>query len=119
MCLFAWGCTDIRNHAKYLSGITGWDMNVDELYKTGERIMNLRQIFNIREGINQLERKIPKRMIGRPPLNDGKTKDIVLDWDTMLKEFYKEMDWDLKTSKPSKKKLRELGLGWAIKNTCL
>ena len=114
MCLFAWGCTDIRNHAKYLKAITGWDIDVGELLKTGERIMNIRQVFNIREGINQLEYKIPGRMLGRPPLHDGKTKGISLDWEKMVEEFYMEMNWDLKTSRPSKQKLEELSLGWVI-----
>ena len=116
MCLFAWGCTDIRNHAKYLSAITGWDIDAGELYKTGERIMNLRQAFNLREGINQLEYKIPGRMLGRPPLADGKTKGVSLDWEAMVKEYYSEMDWDLKTSRPSKDKLKELGIEWVIKD---
>jgi aldehyde:ferredoxin oxidoreductase len=116
MCLFAWGCTDIRNHAKYLGAITGWDITVDELCKTGERIMNLRQAFNLREGKNQLEYKIPLRMLGKPPLPGGHTKGIELDWDKMVKEFYHEMDWDLKTSRPSREKLKELKLDWLIKD---
>ena len=110
MCLFAWGCTDIRNHAKYLKGLTGWDIDVMEIVQTGERIMNLRQLFNLREGINQLDYKIPDRMLGRPPLPDGKTRGISLDWENMVEEFYKEMDWDMKTSRPSSKKLKQLGL---------
>ena len=112
MCLFAWGCTDIRNHVKYLRGLTGWDIDIAELVLTGERIMNLRQLFNLREGINQLDYKIPGRMLGRPPLPDGKTKGISLDWENMTEEFYREMDWDLKTSKPSNRKLKQLDLDW-------
>jgi aldehyde:ferredoxin oxidoreductase len=114
MCLFAWGCTGMRNHTKYLSAITGWDIDESELLKTGERIMNLRQVFNIREGINQLNFKIPERMLGRPPLHDGKTKDISLEWEEMVEEYYNEMDWDKTTSKPNKDKLEELDLGWTI-----
>jgi aldehyde:ferredoxin oxidoreductase len=116
MCLFAWGCTDIRNHASYLSAITGWDIDVSELLKTGERIMNMRQAFNIREGFNQLEYEIPGRMLGRPPLTDGKTKGITLDWEEMIEEYYSEMDWDIQTSKPNKRKLIELDLEWLIKD---
>jgi aldehyde:ferredoxin oxidoreductase len=116
MCLFAWGCTDIRNHARYLSAITGWEISVQELVKTGERIMNLRQAFNLREGINQLDYKIPGRMLGRPPLPGGKTQGISLDWEHMVSEYYEEMDWDIKTSKPSVKKLEELDLGWLVKD---
>lgn len=116
MCWFAWGCTEIKNHIGCLKAVTGWDIQIDELYKTGERIMNMRQLFNLREGINQFDRKIPGRILGRPPLHDGLTKDIVIDWDTMLKEFYDELDWDLEKSIPSKKKMKELDLDWVIKD---
>jgi aldehyde:ferredoxin oxidoreductase len=90
-------------------------VDIYELNITGERIMNLRQAFNLREGLNQLNFKVPGRIIGKPPLSDGKTKGIVLDYDNMVMEFYKEMDWDLKTSKPSKTKLSELDLDWLVK----
>jgi aldehyde:ferredoxin oxidoreductase len=116
LCMFAWGSTDLAVHPKYLSAITGFDIDLNEFVKTGERIMNLRQVFNLREGINQLEWKIPERLLGKPPLYDGVTKGIVLDWDTMLKEYYNELDWDLKTSKPSKEKLKELDLEWVLKD---
>jgi aldehyde:ferredoxin oxidoreductase len=116
MCIFAWGCTDIRNHVKYLSGITGWNMDVSELLKAGERIMNLRQAFNIREGINQLDFKIPGRMLGRPPLGSGKTKDISLDWEKMVEEYLEEMNWDKTTCRPAKEKLEELDLEWISKD---
>ena len=114
ICWFAFQSTDFTTHMKYLSAITGWDIDIEEYHTTGERIMNLRQAFNLREGINQLDYKIPKRMLGIPPLKEGKTKGITLDFDLMTKEFYEEMDWDLKTSRPSKNKLKELGLNWLI-----
>jgi len=116
MCWFAFQSTDFATHMKYLSAITGWDIDVEGYNTIGERIMNLRQAFNLREGINQLDYKIPKRMLGMPPLKEGKTKDITLDFDLMTKEFYEEMDWDLKTSRPSKSKLKKLGLDWLIKD---
>jgi aldehyde:ferredoxin oxidoreductase len=116
MCLFAWGCTDITNHAKYLRGITGWDIDAAELLKTGERIMNLRQAFNLREGVNQLEYKIPDRMLGRPPLEGGKTEGVSLDWEAMVGEYLDEMSWDRTSCKPSKQKLSELDLEWLIKD---
>jgi len=116
MCMFSSGCTDIRNLAKIFEATTGFNTDINELNLAGERIMNLRQAFNLREGINQLKFKVPDRIIGKPPLSDGKTKGVVLDYNNMVTEFYNEMDWDLKTSKPSKAKLRELGLDWLVKD---
>ncbi|GAI58972.1 unnamed protein product, partial [marine sediment metagenome] len=46
---------------EFMSAVTGWDMTMGELLKTGERISNLRQAFNIREGLNPLQFKVPDR----------------------------------------------------------
>jgi aldehyde:ferredoxin oxidoreductase len=96
--------------AEFMRAVTGWDVTNDELIKTGERIANIRQAFNIREGINPLHFKIPNRVLGKPPQDVGPLAGITIDKDTLVKEYLAEMDWDLETSKPSKKKLKELGL---------
>jgi aldehyde:ferredoxin oxidoreductase len=116
MCIFAYQSTDIDTHLKYFCAVTGWDIDTNELNTTGERIMNLRQAFNLREGINQMDFNIPGRILGKTREDDSKKWNNVIDYPLMVEEFYKEMDWDLKTSKPSKKKLLELDLGWLIKD---
>ena len=95
---------------EFLNAITGWDVTVDELVKTGERISNLRHAFNLREGLNPLQFKVPERLLGRPPQKEGPVAGITVDENTMVKEYLAVMDWDAKTTKPSKKKLEELGL---------
>jgi len=93
-----------------MSAVTGWDVTTDELIKTGERIANIRQAFNIREGLNPLKFKVPDRVLGRPPKKEGPLAGITIDEDTLIKEYLTAMDWDPKTAKPSRKKLQELGL---------
>ena len=111
VCLFVyWAFPSVDPIAEFMSAITGWDITNDELLKTGERISNLRQAFNIREGLNPLEYKVSGRVIGKPPLKEGPTAGVTVDEDTMIKEYFNAMDWDLKTAKPSKNKLLELGL---------
>ncbi|MBA7475472.1 putative oxidoreductase YdhV [subsurface metagenome] len=95
---------------EFMSAVTGWDVTIGELLKTGERISNLRQAFNIREGLNPLQFKVPDRVLGRPPQKEGPVAGVTVDEDTMVKEYLAAMDWDTKTAKPSKKKLQELGL---------
>jgi aldehyde:ferredoxin oxidoreductase len=111
MCLFVfWAFPNIDPIAEFMRSVTGWDITDDELLKTGERISNIRQAFNIREGLNPLEFKVPDRVLGKPPLKEGPVAGVTVDEDTMIKEYLTAMDWDLKTAKPSKKKLLELGL---------
>ena len=115
-CIFAQGGTFARTHPKYLSAITGWDINMAEFLLIGERVINLRQAFNIREGANPNKYKISNRILGIPPVKDGNIANITIDYKTIVEEFYKEMDWDIETAKPSGKKLKELNLDWTIKD---
>jgi len=105
-----WAFPNIDPIAEFMSAVTGWEVTNDELLETGERISNLRQAFNVREGLNSLQFKVPDRVLGRPPLKEGPLAGITIDEDTMIKEYFAAMDWDIKTAKPSKKKLQELGL---------
>ena len=111
MCLFVLGTfprADVL--AEFMSAVTGWDITTDELLITGERIASIRQAFNIREGLNPLQFKVPNRILGKPPQNVGPLAGVTVDEDTLVKEYLAAIDWDSKTAKPSKKKLKELGL---------
>ena len=111
MCMFMYASLPaVKVVAEFISAVTGWNMTMDELIKTGERIQNLRHAFNLREGLNPLQFKVPDRLLGRPPQKGGPLAGVTVDEDTMIKEYLAAMDWDAKTTKPSKKKLRELGL---------
>jgi aldehyde:ferredoxin oxidoreductase len=110
-CLFIyWAFPNVDPIADFMKAVTGWDVTNEELLKTGGRIANIRQAFNIREGLNPLKFKVSDRVLGKPPLKEGPVAGVTVDEDTMIKEYLTAMDWDLKTAKPSKKKLLELGL---------
>ena len=59
--------------------------------------------FNIREGVQLSDWKIPGRMIGDPPLKAGPLKDITIDLKTLTDEYCEKMGWDPKTGKSSQK----------------
>ena len=93
-----------------LKAITGWDdITPEELIKTGERITNVRQAFNVREGL-KMPFKYPDRMLGKPPKTVGPRAGTTMTQQDIFDEYLKEMDWDKDTGKPSKEKLLELGL---------
>ena len=122
ICSIAFSCMPTVNVLpEYLKAVTGWDIDMAEVWQTGERIANLRQAFNVREGINCLQFKVPGRVIGDPPLTEGPTAGFTLDEKTVDREFLAEMDWDLETAVPGRAKLQELGLDdvaeeiWGIK----
>jgi aldehyde:ferredoxin oxidoreductase len=96
--------------AEFMQAVTGWDIDTAELIETGERIANIRQAFNQREGVGLQSFRLPGRVYGRPPHDAGPLTGVTVDKDVMVKEFLKEMDWHPVTGKPSRRKLRELGL---------
>ena len=110
VCMFAMGALPRDALQAFLSNATGWDITSEEILRTGERIANLRQAFNVREGITPADFKIRGRPVGDPPLKEGPTANITIDADTLRDEYFRAMDWDPQTGKPSKSKLEELGL---------
>ena len=94
----------------FMSAVTGWDRSTEELLKIGERIANMRHVFNLREGINPLKYKVHPRIIGIPPQKEGPLAGVTADIKTQVRDNLKALDWDLTTTKPSKNKLLELGL---------
>jgi aldehyde:ferredoxin oxidoreductase len=111
-CIFGfWALPHVQSFIEFMNAVSGWDFTREEIFKTGERIANMRQAFNIREGINPLKYKIPGRIYGHPAPKEGPLKGITVDENTLYSEYLAAMDWDAKTTRPSRKKLVELGLG--------
>ena len=94
----------------FMGAITDWDRTEEELMRCGERIVNMRHVFNLREGINPLDYKMPPRMIGNPPFKEGPTAGVTANIGEQITRGLNQLDWDLKTTKPSRDKLLELGL---------
>ncbi len=111
LCLMGYFAADPAKYiAGFMSAVTGWDRSMDELLKIGERITNMRHAFNLREGINPLELKVHPRIIGKPPYETGPLAGVTADIEAQVYWNLGALDWDRVTTKPSKKKLQELGL---------
>jgi aldehyde:ferredoxin oxidoreductase len=93
-----------------MKAVTGWeDLTIEELLTTGERITNVRQAFNQREGVRG-PFKYPDRMRGVPPKEVGPRAGITFTHEEIYNEYLELMGWDTTTAMPSKAKLLELGL---------
>jgi aldehyde:ferredoxin oxidoreductase len=89
---------------------TGFDHTVESYLKCGERIWNVIRLFNLREGLNSID-KLPPRLFN-DPFTKGPAKDVLLTkegFEKSLKEYYSLRGWDEKGI-PTKEKLKELGL---------
>ena len=95
---------------EFLNAVTGWDRPWEDILKAGERIANIRHLFNLREGINELKWRVHPRIIGEPPFTSGPLANATLNIDAEVYWLLGTMDWDWESTKPSKIKLLYLGL---------
>jgi aldehyde:ferredoxin oxidoreductase len=110
LCVRGYLSFDVRFLTAFLSAATGKEWTVEELVRVGERIANVRQAFNAREGVNLIDEHFPALALGKPPLEEGPLEGASVDLDAMVDAYLEEMDWNKKTGQPSEKKLKELGL---------
>lgn len=66
-------------------------------------------MFNVRDGFDRKNDQLPRRLV-EEEAPDGLGKGQKVDMDAVFDDFYKTMDWDLKTGIPRRSKLIELGL---------
>jgi aldehyde:ferredoxin oxidoreductase len=95
---------------EWANAATGWDLPPAEYLRIGQRIQTLRQMFNIREGIDPRSLKISRRLIGEPPLKSGPNKGVKYDLEILMKAYWKEIGWDSETGIPTQKTLTSLDL---------
>lgn len=110
ICMFGYSVMPGTAVPDFLNGVAGWNNTVDDYIKIGERISNIRQAFNAREGQSVFARNMPGRLVGNPPSGRGPLGDITVDYKTQVREWLDAMKWDQETGKPSKEKL----MGWDL-----
>src|SRR5262245_18579330 len=113
VCKFLRKCfTDFYPEAaELLSKVTGWDCSGAELRRIGERIHNLKKLFNEREGWQPEHDWLPPRLLSET-LPTGVAQGIGLtagELREMIQSYYRARKWDDSGFVPESK-LRELGL---------
>jgi aldehyde:ferredoxin oxidoreductase len=100
---------------EFFNAVTGLDVDLTEALNSGARIQTLRQCFNIREGIQSVDVKMPGRMSGRPPMAEGPLSGITVDVDSLTREYFQSMGWDPLSGEPQEATLEKLGLAHLVK----
>ena len=75
--------------------LTGWATTSDDLAQAGERINNLKKLFNIREGWTRADDTLPERVFVEA-LPNGAVKGVGLnraDVDMMIDGYYRARGW--------------------------
>lgn len=118
ICLFVWGpgwqLYGPSQTIEMVKAITGWDIDLNEALRIGERSINMMRIFNIREGFSRKDDALPDKLFS--PLVGGVSDGYHLDREEVEKaitEYYELSGWD-EFGRPQPDQLRNLELDWAI-----
>ena len=87
--LFAW-----------LNAATGWQLSPHDYLDVGARIQNLKQQFNIKQGVKPADIQVTDRAIGRPPLAAGANRGRSVPLEKMARDYWDVLGWDPKTGAP-------------------
>ncbi len=89
-----------------INAATGWDMDREEFFRTGERIFTIKRLYNNRLGITRKDDTLPSRMLKK--VRGGGTSHLP-PLEEMLAEYYEYRGWD-GFGRPAPAKVAELGL---------
>jgi aldehyde:ferredoxin oxidoreductase len=81
--------------ARIYEMVTGWPMCADDLKLAGERINNLKKLFNIREGWSRADDTLPPRVF-QETLPTGVVAGVGLareELDMMVQSYYRARGW--------------------------
>ncbi len=98
--------------AQWTAKVTGWRMDQRSLLSLGEKIFNLKRMYNVRLGISRKDDTLPPRMLAEPK-PDGKAAGVVPHLGLMLSEYYQLRGWS-KEGIPTPETLKKQGLEWTL-----
>ena len=104
--------------AEVLRNVTGWDYTANDIKRAGERIHNLKKLFNIREGWSTDDDWLPGRLLSEA-LPTGVGAGVRLSADElrqMIRTYYQARGWDDHGLIPESK-LTELNLPYLPPHT--
>jgi aldehyde:ferredoxin oxidoreductase len=109
LCKFIlFGGITLTNIVKWYHDVTGGEMTVDDFMKTGERIFNLKRLYNVKLGISRKDDFLPFRSLTFKRMGKGLTPNLP-HFGQMLSEYYEYRGWS-EDGIPTPGKIKELGL---------
>jgi aldehyde:ferredoxin oxidoreductase len=93
---------------EWLRLVTGWDIDLEWFMRAGDRIYNIRRLYNVKCGFTRKDDTLPKRILSHRR-GSGGAPDTLPPLEEMLEQYYRYRGWDGQGI-PTPEKLRELGL---------
>ncbi|MCA9976540.1 MAG: hypothetical protein KC413_12345, partial [Anaerolineales bacterium] len=119
LCNFVYGASwqlygEPQDMADLLTAATGWDVDVAEIQRIGQRRVNLMRAFNAREGLTRADDTLPQKLF-KQALTGGRSDGIVLseaELSAGLDMYFGQAGWDVSKGTPTRDTLTALGLAW-------
>ena len=109
MCKFTiYGGVNVTEICEWYEAVTGIKASVEEMAETGERIFNIKRLYNTRLGLRRKDDNLPERILSTPRNDDG-TGNYTPDLEPMLDEYYRVRGWD-EDGVPKPETVERLGL---------
>jgi aldehyde:ferredoxin oxidoreductase len=109
LCQFIMRGVTVQEVVDCLNYVTGWDMDIGEFMRAGERASNLKRLYNVRLGMSRKEDTLPNRIL-HEALPDGGAANYLPNLEAMLDEYYDYRGWT-EDGIPTRARLEALGLG--------
>lgn len=95
--------------ANLVNAALGWEWTAEDVFRTGERIFNLKRLINARYGVSAADDVLPERLVTLPRPSGGAAGSLP-DMPRLMAEYYAARGWDPATGAPSAERLAALGL---------
>jgi aldehyde:ferredoxin oxidoreductase len=99
---------------EWTNAATGWERSPGEYMEIGRRVQTLRQLFNIKHGIDPRLIKAHSRSIGEPVQVIGPNRGRSFDLGKMMRDYWDEIGWDPESGVPTPETIEELGLAGLV-----
>lgn len=78
--------------AEWVAAATGWDIALEDLMAAGERIFNLKRMYNVKCGISRKDDTLPTRILTQRRGSGGSAENLPR-LEPMLDEYYVARGW--------------------------
>jgi aldehyde:ferredoxin oxidoreductase len=109
LCMFGMYAGVEGVQLQMMEAVTGWSFKSQDQMQAAMRVMNMKQAFNLREGLTPADFALPARVVGKPPQEVGPLTGVTVDNGRLADNFFAAMGWDRETGKPSRRMLELMG----------
>lgn len=98
----------VEQLAELLNLAAGVDLDRDGVLRLGERIFQMKRLFNVREGISRADDRLPS-IFTDTAHEEGSNAGEVVELEDMLSEYYELRGWDDR-GQPTAERLADIGM---------